>query len=254
VGDLNGDGSDELIVQTGEDTTSISQARSRITAFRGNGTTMPGFPATIVSGTPVAGWINLGLADYTGDGRPEIVSCTPILGTVINGPAFSTRCAVLNGNGSFLSANWPRDIGIYATGMHGPWIADLDGDLSLEIVLFDPDLNRIQGTPDFSELVASKVIVVGATGERLSKLEKHLNLTAAAWGRGMLLDTNGDRRIEFVSSQGLQNVFLFQPPFTTFTLGGVERTTLTPEGKSFGRIEWNGVGGGPRLLGNYRMR
>jgi subtilisin family serine protease len=104
--DLDGDGKSDLVIESNRS----------VTAFRGNGVVMPGWPQAV----PAALDLGPAVGDLTGDGRPEIVAAS-----------WEGDLYVWSADGSSLPG-WPRKI--LPSGTSWLTITDVDGDGTAEIV------------------------------------------------------------------------------------------------------------------------
>ena len=128
LGDITGDGQANVVI-LGMD--------GRLYAWRTNGQPVPGFPMTPLNqnGTPVA--YNVGktviLADYTGDGRMEIIFTQAWSVTIVNGSGVQLT-----------AATFPTPDPLYLTNgmlLNNPAVGDLTGDGKLELVAFNSQLH-----------------------------------------------------------------------------------------------------------------
>ncbi|MGE3165845.1 MAG: FG-GAP-like repeat-containing protein [Planctomycetota bacterium] len=125
LGDIDNDGDLEILVGDG------SQLHGILFVYGGDGQYHPGFPRVFEELSPIYGIVGVAVGDLEFDGTNEIVvSFSGYQGTWVPGPVF-----VLNGDGT-TRPGWPA----FPPGLGGPEIAanpaiaDLDGDLTSEIV------------------------------------------------------------------------------------------------------------------------
>ena len=119
LGDLDGDGVPEIVVQTD----------TALNVWKGNGTVFPGWPRTFSSrwsgnSSPVIG-------DVDGDGFPDIAIETQVAGSSVNGEVR------LYGRDGSMNPHFPKPLPIGSGGV--PAIADVDGDGRNELVVLGDD-------------------------------------------------------------------------------------------------------------------
>ena len=143
LGDLDGNGSEEILIANGNSLGSVS-------VFDGLGNSFPGWPLTLSGGALYAPAV----ADVDGDGTKEIAVIEA------TGPS---RLFLIRSNGSVMPG-WPREINpALANNFSGSSYAvfgDLDGDVDLEIIVggndgnvnaFHHDGTTVPGWPVFTK-------------------------------------------------------------------------------------------------------
>jgi subtilisin family serine protease len=205
VGDIDGDGRLDIVVQTFGDTSQPLGATNprKVWAFTATGVLKPGFPAAI--GPIGDGWStglassdelpSLALSDLTGDGVPEIIAITM-------GSGFGTDAGVvaaLKGNGTLLfRTTLPRSVPpgrFFDEWPHHsvPMIGNLTGDASPEIVV---GIRADAPSPPYTTFFA-----LTATGNLLPGWPVRLEGTNFGNGTidtGVLGDLNRDGHDEFI--------------------------------------------------------
>lgn len=123
VGDLNGDGSPEII--TGSSTNNLSTDR-KLYGFKSDGEALPGWPLVVGEGEKRYVFAAPSLGDLDGDGLPEIIYGSR------NGVLYACRMDGSPVNG------WPVDLKITPIDGIGssPALGDIDNDGSLDVVVY----------------------------------------------------------------------------------------------------------------------
>ena len=126
VGDLNGDGTADIVLR--------NTSTGDVAGWQGNGVNAPTTTGVIVAGLPAA-WKISGVGDLNGDGTADIVLRNTSTGDV----------AVWQGNG----VNAPTTTGVIAGTLPAAWViagmGDLDGDGKADIVLRNTDTGDVAG-------------------------------------------------------------------------------------------------------------
>ena len=172
VGDLDGDGTPEIIVSS----------FYQVFAYDAGGNSLPGFPFTPDSGGTVQtlNYNSAGLADLDGDGDREIV-----FATTNEFDPFTGRIYVLDHDGG-LRPGWPTttEFSIFVP----PSIADVDGDGALDIAIGDRTLTP---TPEAS------IYVWDANGNELPGWPV-TGVVGAVHAQIMIADVDGDGAVELL--------------------------------------------------------
>jgi hypothetical protein len=201
VGDIDGDGRLEIVVETFGNTSQPSGTDPRkVWAFNATGTLKPGFPVAISSNPLGDGWStglfgntefpSPALADLDGDGVPEIIA-------ISEGSGFGTDGGVvlaLKGNGGLVfKTTLPRSVPpgrFFDEWPHYsvPMIGHLTGGATPEIVV---GVHADAGNPPYTTFFA-----LTATGALLSGWP--VRLPGTTFETGVLGDLNRDGHDEFI--------------------------------------------------------
>jgi hypothetical protein len=134
IGDLNGDGSPDVVEGTAEAYGSTPSTTGRVYAFDAHGKLLPGWPvqpsALAADSIPLAGEgvpVSPSLADVDGDGKPEVAAAAftgqPELyrgdGTRMSGPAGASGHFQTTGRGGSSRASAPSVLALGANGAFG---------------------------------------------------------------------------------------------------------------------------------------
>jgi hypothetical protein len=219
VGDLDGDGLDEIVscVVSG-----AGQPRSYLYALRHDGTDLPGWPVPVhgASGYDACSRAGVRLADLDGDGRPEAVR------SMGGGMVVALRADGRPAPG------WPFSLGPDAHGRRREInadleAADLDGDGAAEIVLLESGLEpRLAAVKGDGSLLPGFPVILPEVADRQ---------------RPLAADLDGDGRPELVAAT---------LPFTGELAGGdpAEGTPILPAALRVMRPDGGMAPGWPRPL------
>jgi subtilisin family serine protease len=140
LADLDQDGIPEIVISLSKFDSFYQLMQFEVTAVRGTGATMPGFPVTLKSGVPTITHVPtispLAVGDVDGDLRPEIIANA-------DGDLFA-----VNHDGSLASGTphtLPNQFRFYTVLPDQPVIADIDADGRNEIVLMSTSWSGVMG-------------------------------------------------------------------------------------------------------------
>ena len=210
VGDLDGNGRDEVLVGV-EDPFAVNGrgVAGGLYAFDAYGTPLSGWPVLVESSFPTP----LALADVDGDGDLEIAVIEPQ----------KSRLHLLHHDG-FNAPGWPITLPLLPTLRTAPVLADVDGDGALDVVVAVPGiLLNVMYTGDFQTLGHVRAWRRDGAPLRLHPRREVPGLVLESGGGASrfkhaqvaVTDLDGNGRLDLIASSIDDMAYSPEPPITT---------------------------------------
>jgi hypothetical protein len=183
-GDWNGDGRADLFIHNTL-SSGLDAGKSRLFLSSATGYTPVNYPTAPGYDSQI--WKTAGIADFTGDGRTDLMIHAELAGHPDNGKTFLYRS---NSDGSNSVAAYPTTPG-WDAAVWESFVADFSGDGIADVLLH----GKLPGSAEYGQTI---LLVFQVGGTYVSRTGSQVPTWAAPWKAQGVADFNGDGRADLL--------------------------------------------------------